>query len=859
MTAWDRVVQRIKAGDTGGTIALIADLDPADRKAVAAALPAYLAERNRQTNGWWECRQELGPLLLAGAACISGPAAVTSWLFRREFAWQTPVPRQPERILELMRTRPEAWRSQVAQRMAGRMRLPEVQHWAIVAELVRESGMEPPDGGAFMVGWLRSIRGERVARVAADPLFPCLAPRIFDTDGLDEDLTHSLTETIAGLIDHGALDRAAVIGGAVGRLLRDGPSAIPALAALLDRLSLDLDEAGRHAKDFVRLLPVAPVSVAEMALARLRSLHEAGLLTCDLFGEAAEALAFRPEKKLLRATLSWVGDAVRQSPDRADAGLRALSMIFAQDALPIQAGAARLAVKLARHAGEPGRTAITAAAAGLPAELRELIAAAYGEVAVDAAEPPPVLVAVTVADPAPPIASPAELAFEIASIAWSVPPEQFERILAGLVEWAHREPDVLREELEPWSRPFDPGAFGYHSYGTPPTSVGLLRQAALAFASPDDSRTLTKLFAGLRHQRSNEAAPDRMYMARAREVIALFEDGEPGPVLLATPTAGTGHLDPDVLLDRFERLEAARVRPLPADFQQALLRLPRSVSPEAVARAGRLSSEDGRALAAWLRGGGLPDLASTCEIVTYRSGWPEHWACFPRAELSAPGMELPELIRDLCVKDEKESSFSFFLDWWPFVMPSHREIVAALLLDGLPVFLEDRNGGQVAALARLAHGDGPVGAATAYALTCGMGHRDPAERAGATDALLTLAARGQAPTAELGEAIIELVCGEVVKLNRVTAALEDVVQGGGHAAAWAVIAAALRGLLPGPGQRPRAGVAELLAVGAKAAAAARAQAELPELAVVAARKGSSRLVQEARRLQRILGDGGGIA
>ncbi|GAA3129463.1 DUF6493 family protein [Streptosporangium carneum] len=853
MNVWKAVGERVRAGDVDGTLALVTALDADDRKALAAELPRYVAERSRRTNSW-EWSNELSPLLMAGAACLSGSAAVTSWLFRREFRWRRVDRRETELLLRILRTRPETWQAETARRMAGRLRPSDLRHWPIVATLVRELGVEPPDGDAFMVGWLRTVQEHAVDRVADDPLLPRLAPRIFQTDSLGEVLLSSQIEAIACLVDRGALDRAAVVDGVVGRLLGDGPSALPALAWLHDRLRLDLDESAERAKDYVRLLPVAPLPVAEMALTQLREVEAAGRLEGDLFEEAAEALAFRPEKKLLRAAVAWIGDVVRRTPGHTDTGLRALSVVFGQETLAAQERAVRLAVKLAGQAGESGRAAIRDAAAGLPVELREQVSTAYGEVVAVSPPAPPVLVVGVAPAAPPPVASPGELAHELVAVDWRVRPEQFERILAGLVEWAHREPDALRAELRPWWHPFSPGSFGYHDYVSDERMDDLLRRAALAFASPEDSRALSELFASARRRnRHGEQAPfDRVVQRRAHEVIERLEAGDVLPVLLATPTSGTGHLDPEVLLERLQQVEAAGARVPPADFQQALLRLPRSVDPAAAARAASLTSDAGRTLAAWLNGGGLPDPVVTCGIERQRSRWYGAWARGPRATVRPATPDLPELVRELCAQDlERDSGLSFQLDWWPLVMPSHRDVVAAHLLETLPVLIEDSDG-QVAALARLAQGDGPVGAATAYALACGMGHRDPAERASATEALLTLAARGQVPAADLGRAVTELVREDIVKLNRVTAVLDDAARAGAHAAVWAVIAGTLPGLLPAQGDRPRAGLADLLAAGARAAELAGARADIPELAAVAARGGSSRVVQEARRLRRLV-------
>ncbi|MFC7639767.1 DUF6493 family protein [Streptosporangium lutulentum] len=82
------------------------------------------------------------------------------------------------------------------------------------------------------------------------------------------------------------------------------------------------------------------------------------------------------------------------------------------------------------------------------------------------------------------------------------------------------------------------------------------------------------------------SAPHRFLLRRCAEVLAALTAGELPPILLATPTSATGHLDPAEFLNRLEAVEAAGGKPLPADFQQALLRLPRTADPEIVARAG---------------------------------------------------------------------------------------------------------------------------------------------------------------------------------------------------------------------------------------------------------------------------------
>ncbi|MEU6717937.1 hypothetical protein ABZ897_41265 [Nonomuraea sp. NPDC046802] len=899
----------------------MSEIDAAGRKEVVTRLPSYLARHSSADSlerrplldrhgsaGSPEHRsprrERLVPLLLAGVGCLSGASAVTAWMFRREFQRIS----SDDRILELLRSRPEPWRANVARRIVTRLRLPDLRHWGVAAALVRETGIEPPDSDLFVVGWLRALEPLTAGR---DPLLGVLGPRIFAVDALAEALPYQVG-TVVRLVEDGLLDRAAVIDGVLRRLLRDGPNALTALVTLHDRLDLDIDESAARAGDYAGMLAAGPVAVADMALTQVRRLEEAGLLAEWLFAEAMGALAFRPEKKLLRAAISWAGDAVLREASRVDGVLRAMSPIFTQDTPALQERAVRLAVKLAPQAGEPGREAVRQAAQGLAADLREEISVAYGVGIVAAAEPvaplpsagdgpwlpslaatlpsagdgpwlpspvaplpaagdgpwlpspvaplpaagdgpwlpSPVATLPSAGDgPSlpPPVGSPEELAHEIALFGWPPDVYTFERLLAGLAEWSHRAPEALREALRrPGWQPFDPNVFGHGSREVHEGIIEGVRRAFLAFFAPGDSSTLTGEATSKRHRQTGYAAFDRLYLRRALELVAPFEAGSGYPVLLATPTSGTGHLDPGVLLDRLERLEAAGVEALPADLAQALLRLPRAFSDADVRRAKSLRSRAGLRCAAWMRGGGLADPEVA---VSVRGNAGQGFHGLEATLTLRPGAaEPPDFVAELLAT---QSGHSYTLTWWPLVMPSHREIVSAHLACYLPHSMEalDR---QTQALAGLAHGDGPLGEGAAYALVCGMGHMNAGDRAAATDALLMLAARGQVPVAALGEAVSTLVSADVVKLNRVVAVLDDATQAGAHEAVWAVIVGALPGLLPKDGESPRAGSADLLAAGARAARIAGARAELPEVAAIAARKGSSRLVQEARRLCRLV-------
>jgi hypothetical protein len=255
MTPWREVAARIVAGDTVGTLQLVTALEAGGRRAVAAELPRHLAELKRTTDGSWEWRAQIPALRVAGAACLPGPGVVANWLYRRDFGWRDDHVADAGRILGVLRRRPEPWRAELARRMVERLRASqvgvEIPQWRIAAGLVRETGIKPPPNDAFVVGWLRSLgaagqaaRRPDLERLARDPLFVRLLPRVFDLTGLGSALSGAQVDVIARMVQEGLLDRAEILDRAAGRLLADGAAAVPALAELHDRIAAEYGPAG---------------------------------------------------------------------------------------------------------------------------------------------------------------------------------------------------------------------------------------------------------------------------------------------------------------------------------------------------------------------------------------------------------------------------------------------------------------------------------------------------------------------------------------------------------------------------------------------------------------------------------------
>ncbi|MFC4537027.1 DUF6493 family protein [Sphaerisporangium dianthi] len=347
-------------------------------------------------------------------------------------------------------------------------------------------------------------------------------------------------------------------------------------------------------------------------------------------------------------------------------------------------------------------------------------------------------------------------------------------------------------------------------------------------------------------------------LRRYAEVYEALKSGTLPPVLLATPTLSTGRLDPGVLVSRLEAYEAAGAEPLPADLQQALLRLPRGAHPEAADRAARLTREAARTVARWMTGGGLPDPRAGV-----RWGCPEdatehyfderpggrvaHLRLTPMLKAEPTGLDL---IDGLLAEPQEWASEGHggCIEWWPGVLPSHREVVAVNLLPHL-LYQGYRPGVHPAHAAMLAASDGPAGDATALVLAYFLAQKQPEQ---GLRILLTMAARGDLPAAELGVQLGRLVRWAGHKHRDVGNALQAAADQGAHHEVWRVFRAMLPVLLPGPGERPRNGPAELVRLAATVAGRTGARGEITELAEVAARRSTSMLTRESRRLHQHL-------
>ncbi|WFE52821.1 DUF6493 family protein [Micromonospora sp. WMMD1155] len=824
---------------------LLSTLDEPARRALGDELTAHV-RRRRDT--WWADKQATA-LAVAAVGTLSTATKTATLLGRRSVELGNA---DPQPVVEAARLRGVPWLAEVAYRLAERLpRSRSWDGWHFVAGLLLAEKAPPPTADAFVAGWAQSLWMARfesrpqslVDRLRADPFLDTLLPRLFEVDGIGTDLTFNgagqgVPPALAALATEGRLDRSTLLDGVLGRLLRgDRPTALRPFIALHDLVAPTPGEVTARASAYLRLLADAPGPVAGLAQRALRDAD--GDLDLDSVLDTARVVLGRPEKALVRAQLSWLDRLVRQHPDRTAGIAEALASGVAQPSADLRDRALALAQ---RHGHRPAATATVA----VPGD--EL--------------PPPVPPALA----PPPITDVDELVEEVTGLLgqeW--PALTLERVLDGLARLATREQDRLAAALSPVVRRAE--IRGHDGRSAVSNVRAQFNGVLLAAAAPTEaqrrreqwSRILgqsvtwrDRLFRRRSTDESSTQSPiSRLYCARLAE-IGQRMDGSDDPGLLAAPTSVTGAVDPAVL---YERLVALGGRPAWRwDLTQALLRVPVGVDDALASRAAALGTPAGDELAGWLRGDALP--APVQQVVTVgrrerRHGFDYGYDRLPVrrtvvATTPPEGVADPIGLLTVSVRLVGQGPADWS-DLWPALLPGHRGLVAARLLPGVASGAQEDAEGFGAVLPRLAECTGVGGPALDLALAYGLCARHEADRVAALDALLILAAAGELDAPGVGGRVGALAADNQVTLTRAVNPLRDAIAAGARLSVWRLLAAALPPLLAAP-TAPR-GTPDLLALATEAAGATGVHIELPGLADVAARGGTSRLVKEARRLR----------
>jgi hypothetical protein len=148
--------------------------------------------------------------------------------------------------------------------------------------------------------------------------------------------------------------------------------------------------------------------------------------------------------------------------------------------------------------------------------------------------------------------------------------------------------------------------------------------------------------------------------------------------------------------------------------------------------------------------------------------------------------------------------------------------------------------------AMLAATESPAGEAMALVVAAFLAQ--PESEPGVA-AFLEMSARGNLPAAEIGTQLALLIRWAGRKQRHVIESLERAARRGAHREVWQVLRTLLPGLFPEGGNRPRAGLGDLVAFAGTVAQWAGARGEIPEVARVAAGRSVSMFARECRHLQ----------
>ncbi|MCX4545744.1 DUF6493 family protein [Streptomyces sp. NBC_01565] len=429
--------------------------------------------------------------------------------------------------------------------------------------------------------------------------------------------------------------------------------------------------------------------------------------------------------------------------------------------------------------------------------------------------------------------------------------ETFERVLNAVVAHSYRDREALTAALGSVPREFAV---------RPDEQVACVAGIVGAAVGPVGAEESWESAGAAWLELCQHVALDYVAGARLVELHARLRAGDPVPFLLSVPSRSTGAVEPHDLVERLAEYGRLGVRPGPADLGQALLRCGGRVDAEAVRAAERLELEEAPRVAAWLRQGGLPAPAwwreresgeperpsrrrgarigrrilVGHEAIEGRGAFPRRfWSLFRKFE---PGIGCSHWT----LPDSRNAHTVATLPW-------HPDIAAARLMTGVAAVADQAGRSSPAFFEALAAADGPAGHAVHLAVAYGLGSVLERDREAAVRALVLLGARGRLDGELLGRELTELVGLGTLKVPLVTESLRAAAAAPqGAAAVWAVLAAALPGLLACT--RPQAHGA-LLAIAADSARLSGARGELPEVSALARRPGSSQLLKQARRLR----------
>ncbi|MGW1763807.1 DUF7824 domain-containing protein [Streptomyces sp. NPDC002073] len=782
-----------------------------------------------------------------------------------------------------------------------------VHAWALDAA----AGGRSTSGGAGGRDVLRGRRRPRPLRVVLreDPAVRELVPMLFETAEPapslgwydDPKAPDHWPAELADLAAEGVVERRCLVDGSVARLLRGGrANQLAFYADLLDVLELTGDERAEHTADWIAVAADAESPIAGRAQLILSGLFAEGRLPADRLAEMSTAVLFRPEKKLVRAQLVLLGKALRRERGDRFVLLPAVASAFGHADTGIQERAFKLVASHLRPEDGALREELAFEAQQLSPALRRAARELLGDDMRDGAEGDGdgegtlgAAAAYEETLPAAPVRrrlgggagssggdgggsggrSVAETVELVAALVNSSAPDmvETETALDLLVRHAYRDRAALAEALRPaladrhWVSENPEGGSGW----TDPDhldGVEVVAAAVLGRLDPRSLRAADRNDGGAgSERRCIHDALDRITVARMHEAALRILRDDPLPFLLAMPSWDSGSLEPGDLVERLAEYGKSGASPAAVDFAQALLRV--RLDPQAAPAAAALGTPWGERLASWLTTAGVDSGPVKYTRTVHEGGAaPRHWWIDRRetvrrivvdaAERPALQQGFPRVFHEFGRPFDGRGSRCWH---WRggrsarlAALPEDRETQALWLLPDVTACatVDERGAGELLSL--LAELGGTAGPVLHLAVATGLGARHAEDRLAAVDALLVLAGRGELDTHRVGRDLAELLSLGTVKPNRLADAARTAAATGAWATTWAILAGALPAVLADGAVR---GAGELLAVAADCAEHSGATGPLPEgLAEAAARKGTSQLATQARRLRTALAD-----
>jgi Family of unknown function (DUF6493) len=648
------------------------------------------------------------------------------------------------------------------------------------------------------------------------------------------------------MCDEGHLDRGRVLDSCLGALLSDlPPSQLGWYVGFHRELAPSLDEIADRSATYLRVLATEAGSAVNLAQRALKPLVRAGRLDPAALLEACAAVLHRAEKKHVLAQLKLLEITARRHPEFSSQVSEAAAAALTHKHADVAEKALALIEEHKHRLGDTARRQIAEAAGDIAPSLHLAAETVLSLPIVQPGPQEPVT-------PAPGAAAPGRVAdlHELAETAAAIvfdpwDPALVEQLLDGLGRFCG-DYDAFAAALAPVTARVAGGE-----------DVPQLRTLSWLLRADEAAEDLRRGFRAGHgvalepfwdNHRSSGASPGALLGIRLHEIYGRFWRGEPAP-LLAFPDTGTGHVDPGRLVAELAQLETSGRKPWPADFLQALLRLPRQVGSAPRQAAAALTSPAGRLLEATIGAGGLPDPDIR---VTYDG------TASAVALAAAPGMtqwgkhltriwDLPDPINTVGAAWYREAAQ---LRVWAWALPSHRDVTvshALPVLNGI-VYPERIYGPVAEFIALLPDLGGPAGPATNIALCYALAAHQPEHRASGVDALIGFARTGELDGAAFGQTLATLARDGPVMLGRICAGLGLAGDSGAHSLVWHAARAALPALLAS-GTRD---CHRLLAVAADCAARLGARDKIEGLGAAAAGTRSNRLTVEARRLQAAL-------